>query len=62
MIPNLVVTEAQYRKIHAYANKEGLSLTEAIRALIDTLPDDSPDTLTAGNKESILQQGNYSTL
>ncbi|BBD69506.1 hypothetical protein NIES4072_31610 [Nostoc commune NIES-4072] len=42
-ISNIVITNKEYRKLRAYAEYRQISIHEAIRLLIDSLPECSPN-------------------
>jgi hypothetical protein len=53
-IANIVLTNEQYRKLRVYAEAQEISIHEALRLLIDSLPESSPT-----NKQISKNYKNY---
>ncbi|WP_315786574.1 hypothetical protein [Fischerella sp. JS2] len=53
-ISNIVLTTEQYRKLKVYAEEQKISVHEAIRLLIDFLPESSKTTKNLDNKHPFI--------
>ncbi|PMB51664.1 hypothetical protein CEN39_14045 [Fischerella thermalis CCMEE 5201] len=53
-ISNIVLTTEQYRKLKVYAEEQEISVHEAIRLLIDSLPESSKTTKNLGNNHPFI--------
>ncbi len=53
-ISNIVITNKEYRKLRAYAGYHQISIYEAIRLLIDSLPECSPNNQKSSRSHSFM--------
>jgi len=53
-ISNVVITNEEYRKLRAYAVDNQISIHEAIRLLIDSLPECSPNNNKLSRSHSFM--------
>jgi len=53
-ISNIVITNKEYRKLRAYAGDNQISINEAIRLLIDSLPECSENNNELSRSHSVM--------